>query len=74
MQIKPIYEAALGSDGKWYAKGPGWQNGWDSGTLCQHLRVETEAEAKRIAEVANIAFREGCIKTQETIKKALGVI
>lgn len=66
------YESRYGSDSKYYVHGDGLP-GYYGGTLYPELRMDSDDEAKRAAEIANIAYKEGYKQAQADIRKALGV-
>jgi hypothetical protein len=67
------YKCAVGENGKFYPKGPG--NGLDhySGTLYSELRYNSEYEAMKATNIANIAFNEGIEHQQRIVLKVLGI-
>lgn len=71
--MSDIYKANIGSDDKWYVDGPGDGLGYYSGTLNPGLRCETEAEAKRAALIANIAYKAGYAKRGADIRETLAL-
>lgn len=66
------YEASYDSDGKPYVKGPGDGLSYYGGTLWPTLRFADEQNAERAAVIANTAYREGYLRAQADIRKALG--
>lgn len=74
MKEKP-YEAAYGSDKKYYVDGPasGGQCGYYGGTLYPDFRFENKEDAERTAKLMNITYEEGYRQAQRDIMTALGV-
>lgn len=70
---QPYKAAGLDCDGRPYVEGPGNGLGYFGGALYPHLRWESEELAERVAEVANIAFREGYRRAQAEMRAALGL-
>ena len=67
------YEARIGHDGKPYVHGPGDGLGYYGGTLWPNLRFPSIEEAKRGAEVANIAYLQGAEAARCKMRAALGL-
>lgn len=70
---KQAYAAEHNSDGKPYVNGPGDGLSYYSGTLQPSLVCKTEEEAKRAAEIANIAYAEGYTQARRDMRSALGI-
>jgi hypothetical protein len=60
-------------NGKYYLQGPGNGFGYYSGTLCPHLQFDDRDKAVIAAEIANIAYDQGMLKTRLEIRAALGL-
>lgn len=70
---KQIYESGFGNDRKYYVNGPGKGLGYYSGTLYPQLRWDSEENAKKSAEIANIAYHEGYEAARRNIRQLLGI-
>lgn len=65
------YEAGLDSECRPRVLGPGDGMGYYSGTLWPNLTCGSPEEAKRMAAIANIAYREGWKSALSHVNKAL---
>lgn len=63
----------VGSDGKYYVKGPGPGFSRDSGTLYPGLRLSSMDDSVAASKIANIAFEQGVHWAQSQMRKAIGV-
>lgn len=66
------YKVSYDSDGKLYVDGPGDGLSYYGGTLWPGLRFTDKQTAERAAAIANTAYREGYIRAQADIRRALG--
>lgn len=72
--IRKLYTAGIGSDGKHCVYGSGNGFGYDAGTLWPSCRLSSEADANAAARLCNEAYREGYNRAQYEIQKALGLV
>lgn len=69
------YEKRYGCDGKYYIDGPcpGGECSYYGGTLYGQFRWDDETLVLRIAELMNVAYRQGYNTAKHDIRKALGI-
>lgn len=71
--MKKPYKHNTNYESNWYVDGPGNGLGYYSQTLWPSLVCGSKEEAIRAADIANEAYKQGYLKAQSDIRKALGV-
>lgn len=70
--LKP-YDVIYGTDHRYGVGGPGSGFGHYAGTLWPDMRLSSKEDAEAAAKIANEAYKEGYLRAQADMRKALGL-